>query len=56
MQAEIKVNWEVVSQITKLSLDLDDLIMENNPNNESKIEALKVQIAELQKQRYIPNA
>ncbi len=52
MLTEIKVNWEVVNQITKLSLDLDDLLLENNPSNQSKIEALKVQIAELQKQRY----
>jgi len=56
MQAGIKVNWKVVEQITKLSLDLDDLIMENNPNNKPKIEALEYQISELQKQRYIPNA
>ncbi len=52
MQAEIKVNWEVVNQITKLSLQIDDLLNENNPDNKQKIAELDKKIEELQKQRY----
>lgn len=56
MQANIKVNWEIVDQITKLSFQIDDLLSQNNPDNTQKIAELDKKIEELQKQRYAQNA